>query len=115
MEVYVDDETKLTLHGLKQHYVRLEDKEKNRKLLALLDDLEINQVVIFLRSVQRADMLCRLLTEQMFPATAIHRGLKQPERCVVHGCCLTHDVLLSFFLLWQHFTFNDFTSHSHLH
>jgi len=80
MEVYVDDETKLTLHGLKQHYVRLEDKEKNRKLLSLLDDLEINQVVIFLRSVQRADMLCRLLTEQMFPATAIHRGMKQPER-----------------------------------
>jgi superfamily II DNA/RNA helicase len=80
MEVYVDDETKLTLHGLKQHYCRLEDKEKNRKLLALLDELEINQVVIFLRSVQRADALCRLLEEQMFPATAIHGGLRQPER-----------------------------------
>ncbi len=26
MEVYVDDEAKLTLHGLKQHYVKLKVK-----------------------------------------------------------------------------------------
>merc|ERR1711936_1417365 len=32
MEVYVDDEAKLTLHGLQQHYVKLKDAEKNRKL-----------------------------------------------------------------------------------
>ena len=44
MEVYVDDETKLTLHGLRQHYVKLNDNEKNRKLFDLLDALEFNQV-----------------------------------------------------------------------
>lgn len=44
MEVYVDDETKLTLHGLRQHYVKLNENEKNRKLLDLLDALEFNQV-----------------------------------------------------------------------
>ena len=44
MEIYVDDETKLTLHGLKQHYVNLLDKEKNRKLFGLLDALDFNQV-----------------------------------------------------------------------
>lgn len=43
MEVYVDDETKLTLHGLQQHYVKLQDREKNRKLFDLLDVLEFNQ------------------------------------------------------------------------
>lgn len=48
MEVYVDDETKLTLHGLRQHYVKLQENEKNRKLLDLLDALEFNQVFIFL-------------------------------------------------------------------
>merc|ERR1712107_105711 len=32
MEVYIDDEAKLTLHGLRQHYVKLKDSEKNRKL-----------------------------------------------------------------------------------
>ena len=37
MEIFVDDETKLTLHGLVQHYVELEEKEKNRKLTDLLD------------------------------------------------------------------------------
>jgi len=40
----VDDETKLTLHGLQQHYVKLEEVGKNRKLNELLDTLEFNQV-----------------------------------------------------------------------
>ena len=40
----MDDETKLTLHGLQQHYVKLQDREKNRKLFDLLDVLEFNQV-----------------------------------------------------------------------
>ena len=43
MEVYVDDEAKLTLHGLRQHYIKLKDAEKNRKLFELLDALEFNQ------------------------------------------------------------------------
>jgi hypothetical protein len=45
MEVYIDDEAKLTLHGLQQHYVKLKDSEKNRKLFELLDVLEFNQVI----------------------------------------------------------------------
>ena len=45
MEVYVDDDSKLTLHGLQQHYVKLKDNEKNRKLFELLDALEFNQVI----------------------------------------------------------------------
>jgi ATP-dependent RNA helicase UAP56/SUB2 len=28
LEIYVDDETKLTLHGLQQYYVRLSEEEK---------------------------------------------------------------------------------------
>ena len=44
MEVYVDDETKLTLHGLQQHYCKVKENEKNRKLFELLDVLEFNQV-----------------------------------------------------------------------
>lgn len=46
MEVYVDDEAKLTLHGLQQHYVKLKENEKNKKLFELLDVLEFNQVTI---------------------------------------------------------------------
>ena len=51
MEVYVDDEAKLTLHGLQQHYVKLKDSEKNRKLFELLDVLEFNQVFLVSFSV----------------------------------------------------------------
>merc|ERR1739848_408272 len=80
MEVYIDDEAKLTLHGLRQHYVKLKDSEKNRKLFDLLDALEFNQVVIFVKSVQRCIALNQLLIEQNFPAIAIHRGMTQEER-----------------------------------
>ncbi|CAD6208412.1 GSCOCG00003421001-RA-CDS, partial [Cotesia congregata] len=80
MEVYVDDEAKLTLHGLQQHYVKLKENEKNKKLFELLDVLEFNQVVIFVKSVQRCMALAQLLTEQNFPAIGIHRGMTQEER-----------------------------------
>jgi superfamily II DNA/RNA helicase len=80
MEVYVDDDTKLTLHGLQQHYVKLRDNEKNRKLFDLLDALEFNQVIIFVKSVQRCMALAQLLLEQNFPAIAIHRAMTQEER-----------------------------------
>ena len=83
MEVYVDDDTKLTLHGLKQHYVKLQDREKNRKLFDLLDALEFNQVIIFVKTVQRCVALTQLLNEQNFPAICIHRGMDQAERWVL--------------------------------
>lgn len=84
MEIYVDDEAKLTLHGLVQHYVMLREGEKNRKLNDLLDALDFNQVVIFVRSVARAKELDRLLRECNFPSTCIHRGMKQDERLAVY-------------------------------
>lgn len=80
MEVYVDDDAKLTLHGLQQYYVKLKENEKNRKLFDLLDNLEFNQVVIFVKSVQRCVALNSLLSEQAFPSTAIHRQMAQEER-----------------------------------
>ncbi|KAH8025706.1 hypothetical protein HPB51_010790 [Rhipicephalus microplus] len=80
MEVYVDDEAKLTLHGLQQYYVKLRENEKNRKLIELLDFLEFNQVVIFVKTVQRCVALAQLLVEQNFPAIAIHRAMTQEDR-----------------------------------
>merc|ERR1711865_1121880 len=79
-EISVDDESKLTLHGLLQYFVKLEEKEKNRKLNDLLDALEFNQVVIFVKSVQRAIALDKLLVECNFPSIAIHSNLEQKER-----------------------------------
>merc|ERR1712078_669882 len=79
-EIRVDQESKLTLHGLLQYFVKLTEKEKNRKLNDMLDALEFNQVVIFVKSVQRATALDKLLVECSFPSIAIHSGLDQEER-----------------------------------
>lgn len=80
LEIYVDDQTKLTLHGLQQYFIKLQEGEKNRKLNDLLDALEFNQVVIFVSKISRANELNRLLVECNFPSIAIHSGLKQEER-----------------------------------
>lgn len=80
MEVFVDDEKKLTLHGLLQYFCTLEEKEKNRKLNDILDSLEFNQVVIFVKSVARCMELNKLLVECNFPSIAIHSRLEQKER-----------------------------------
>ena len=80
MEIYVDDDTKLTLHGLQQYYVKLQEAEKNRKLNDLLDALDFNQVVIFVSKVARATELDRLLCECNFPSVCIHSGMTQEER-----------------------------------
>lgn len=116
MEIYVDDEAKLTLHGLvqvgllevvcllyffikfflpfkmclwltllsdMQHYIKLKEEEKNRKLNDLLDALDFNQVVIFVKSVSRAAELDKLLIECNFPSICIHSGMSQEERFVL--------------------------------
>ncbi|CAD7950284.1 unnamed protein product [Amoebophrya sp. A25] len=79
-EIRVDEESKLTLHGLLQYFVKLDESKKNRKLNDLLDALQFNQVIIFVKSVQRAIALDKLLQECSFPSVAVHSGLKQPER-----------------------------------
>lgn len=106
----MDDEAKLTLHGLVQvpslnmnspssvalrtceeyrliivsfslqHYIKLTEAEKNRKLNDLLDALDFNQVVIFVKSVSRASELNKLLIECNFPSICIHSGMSQEER-----------------------------------
>jgi ATP-dependent RNA helicase UAP56/SUB2 len=38
-EVTIDNENGLTLHGLQQYYLKLEENQKNRKLVDMLDAL----------------------------------------------------------------------------
>ncbi|TID15947.1 ATP-dependent RNA helicase sub2 [Venturia nashicola] len=80
LEIYVDDEAKLTLHGLQQYYIKLSEGEKNRKLNDLLDKLEFNQVIIFVKNTIRATELDKLLRECNFPSIAVHSGISQEER-----------------------------------
>jgi len=78
-EIFVDDK-KLTLHGLQQHFVELEESEKIRKLNDLLDALDFNQVVVFVKTKQRAAALDKMLQKCFFPSMCIHSDLKQEER-----------------------------------
>ncbi len=73
MEIYVDDETKLTLHGLVQHYVMLNEDEKNRKLNDLLDALDFNQVrrALWHLNDHFVARCCGLLTEAVCPSTDV--------------------------------------------
>merc|ERR1711977_598109 len=80
LEIYVDDEKTLTLHGLNQFFIKLDEKEKNRKLNELLDDLQFNQAIIFVKSTVRATELDKLLKECNFPSVAVHSGVSQEER-----------------------------------
>lgn len=80
LEIFVDDDTKLTLHGLQQYYVKIEEADKNKKLNDLLDVLDFNQVVIFVSKVKRAIELSKLLEDCNFPSVCIHSNLKQDER-----------------------------------
>lgn len=78
-EIYVD-EAKLTLHGLLQYYVKLDEGGKNRKLNDLLDTLEFNQVCIFVKSVSRAKQLAEILMSINFPADCMHSNMDMPKR-----------------------------------
>ena len=80
LECIVDKQTDLTLHGLLQYYIKLSEGEKNRRLNQLLDDLEFNQVIIFVKSTLRATELDKLLRECNFPSIAVHSGVSQEER-----------------------------------
>lgn len=80
LECIVDKQTELTLHGLLQYYIKLSEAEKNRRLNQLLDELEFNQVIIFVKSTQRATELDKLLRECNFPSIAVHSGVSQEER-----------------------------------
>eukprot|EP00924_Labyrinthula_sp_SR-Ha-C_P002281 maker-scaffold_19-augustus-gene-6.21-mRNA-1 protein AED:0.02 eAED:0.02 QI:74/1/1/1/0/0.5/2/941/427 len=80
IEVYVDDDAKLTLHGLQQYYLKIQENEKNMKLNDLLDNLDFNQVIIFVKKTERATQLNRLLRESNFPSSVTTGRMKQQER-----------------------------------
>lgn len=80
LELFIDDESKLTLHGLQQYYIKLTGEEKNRKLFDLLDNLAFNQVIIFVKSTRRCNELNKLLSKSGFPTIAVHSDLPQDKR-----------------------------------
>ena len=80
LEIIVNSGAKLTLHGLLQYYLSIAEEQKNKKLLSILDAIQFNQVVIFVKSVRRAKILNTLLNQQKFPTLTIHSAMTTEER-----------------------------------
>jgi superfamily II DNA/RNA helicase len=79
-EIYIDGDKNLTLHGLKQFYVKLEENQKIKKLIQLLDDLEFNQVIIFTNQQAYAQKLNEIIQKEKFPSVACYRSMEQEQR-----------------------------------
>jgi len=79
-EIFVDNDAALTLHGLVQYYEHLDEKNKTKKLCDLLDGIDFNQAIIFVRSKSRASELHNILSTCGFPSAVIHGGLDQTQR-----------------------------------
>ncbi|CDW75053.1 atp-dependent rna helicase uap56 [Stylonychia lemnae] len=79
-EIFIDNQNKMILHGLKQYYIKLEDNQKIKKLTDLLDSLMFNQVIIFVQSIKHATKLDEILRRDNFPSICIHGDLPQEER-----------------------------------
>jgi ATP-dependent RNA helicase UAP56/SUB2 len=80
-EILIDMD-KLSLHGLSQFYVKLEESQKTRKLTDLMDILEFNQVIIFVRDKRRCHSLNKILQESKFPSIELHSDMEATDRYV---------------------------------
>ena len=80
VEIIVKEENKEHLEKLQQFYVKLKEDEKNKKLLDVIDNVQFNQVIIFVNNIQRCEALCDILNQNSIPSIAIHADLPQEER-----------------------------------
>lgn len=78
--VIPDSETKLKLEGLVQYHVRIDEAKKNRKLHGLLRNLEYNQCIVFVKSLQRCKKLHEVLIENNQPCSMVHGKIPVEKR-----------------------------------
>ena len=80
VEIIVKEEKNEHLEKLQQFFVKLKEEEKNKKLFDILDSVQFNQVIIFVKSIMRCEILSEILSKNNFPSIAIHASLPQEER-----------------------------------
>lgn len=79
-EIIINDGSKLTLHGILQHFVPVEEKDKTQKLAEILDNVNFRQCIIFVESPKRAQTLNDILVDMRFPAECAHSRMRQDAR-----------------------------------
>jgi len=71
----------LTLEGIKQYFVALEDdREKYLSLKDLYQFISVSQCIIYCNSVKRVIDLYEAMKEDNFPVVCIHRDMSKTER-----------------------------------
>ncbi len=71
----------LTLEGIKQFFINLEEEQyKLDCLLDIYDSISVTQAVIFCNTRRKVEFLTEKLTENKFTVSAIHSELSQQER-----------------------------------
>ncbi|EGR33893.1 hypothetical protein IMG5_032380 [Ichthyophthirius multifiliis] len=86
LEIFIEDNAKLVLHGLEQYHLKLEEKQKIPILIQFLNQLSFNQVIIFVNKVERAIYLSKYLQEEKkLENSVIYRTLSQDQRTKVYS------------------------------
>eukprot|EP00438_Fugacium_kawagutii_P015134 Skav220603 [mRNA] locus=scaffold507:52444:64463:+ [translate_table: standard] len=90
----VNFKEQMTLNGVSQFYICVEENRKVFCLTKALSTFQINQVIIFCNSVTRVKLLARKMTHLGYPCLFFHPGLFQSERQQVlqdawSGACQT--------------------------
>lgn len=71
----------LTLEGIKQYYINVEEEQfKFDCLCDLYDSISVTQAVIFCNTRRKVEFLTESLREKKFTVSAIHADLSQTER-----------------------------------
>jgi len=70
----------LTLFGITQYYVFMQERQKIHCLYTLFSKLEINQSIIFCNSVNRVELLAKKITELGYSCFYIHSKMEQAHR-----------------------------------
>ena len=70
----------LTLHGVTQYYVFLEERQKVNALHTLFSKLEVNQSIIFCNSVARVELLAKKIIDLGYSCFYIHSHMPQEDR-----------------------------------
>ena len=82
-KIIIDDQKNLTLTGLSQFIKEVTEEQKIKTLLAYLKKINFNQVIIFVKKVQRAKNLNKLLNECDFKSLTLHRKMSHNSKITI--------------------------------
>ena len=78
--VMINTMEELTLQGVTQYYVYLEERQKVNALHTLFSKLEVNQSIIFCNSVTRVELLAKKIIDLGYSCFYIHSHMPQEDR-----------------------------------